>query len=134
MEQGQEDIWDVTKADWDVHKALMYLQLKRAIEENRTLILKLEKLKRRLVMPQMAWLNRNLLELDIWVEYATSSEDRAREFWEDSIRDAISLVTQGRSKKERSRKILKRLKRRSHSRKKITTLSSSSCFKRQLGY
>ena len=133
MEQGQEDLWNVTQADWDVHKALMYLQLKRAIEENRTLILKLEKLKRRLVMPQMAWLNRNLLELDIWVEYTTSSEDRAREFWEDSIRDAISLVTQGTSKKGKKPKDPKRLNRRSLPRKKIMTLSSSSCYKRQLG-
>lgn len=99
MEQGNEDIWSLTQGDWNVHKALMYLQLESAIEENRALILKLEKPKRQLVMRQMAWLNRNLLELDVWVEYAISSDDRAREFWEDSIRDAFSLLTQGRSRK-----------------------------------
>lgn len=55
-------------------------------------------------MRQMAWLNRNVLELDIWVEYASSSDAHAREFWEDSIRDAYSLLTRGRSKKGKKSK------------------------------
>lgn len=99
MEQADEEIWSVTEKDWEVHKGFMYLRLKNAIEENRTLILTLEKLRRRSVLPQMAWINRNLLELDIWVEYASSSDARARQFWEDSIRDTCSLLTQGVSKK-----------------------------------
>lgn len=68
------------------------------------MVVKLEKLKGRPVMPQITWLTRNLLELDIWVEYASSSDDRAREFWEDSIRDTCSLRTQGRSKKGKKSK------------------------------
>ena len=67
----------------------MYLRLRNAIEENCTLLLTLEKLKCRPVMRQMAWINRNLLELDIWVEYASNCDARARQFWEDSIRDTV---------------------------------------------
>jgi hypothetical protein len=74
MQEGNEDIWVLTEKHWDFHKALMYVRLEKAIEENRALLLKLEKLKRRQVMRQMAWLHRNVLELDIWVEYASSSE------------------------------------------------------------
>jgi hypothetical protein len=35
----------------------------------------------------VAWLTRNLLELSVWIAYCTSSEDRARSFWNDILKD-----------------------------------------------
>jgi hypothetical protein len=39
----------------------------------------------------IAWLARNVLELKVWIGYCASSEQRAEEFYEDSLRDLIDL-------------------------------------------
>jgi hypothetical protein len=39
----------------------------------------------------VAWRARNLLELLIWVEYCASSQERAKRFCEDSLRDALHM-------------------------------------------
>lgn len=67
----------------------MYVKFKTAINDNLSL---LEKLSNRDVLNQIAWLARNLLELLVWVKYCNSSTARAREFWDDSIRDLYSLL------------------------------------------
>ena len=40
----------------------------------------------------VAWLARNLLELAIWSEYCTQSEENAKEFVIDSARDACDVL------------------------------------------
>ena len=42
-------------------------------------------------MNQAAWRARNLLELQIWIEYCSISEENAYEFWEDAQRDYFEL-------------------------------------------
>jgi hypothetical protein len=84
-----DDIWTVTPENRQVHAAVMYLKFKHSIARNYDLLLKLE---RREALHQVAWLTRNLLELDVWVEYCSQSEDKARAFWEDAIRDTHSLL------------------------------------------
>lgn len=39
----------------------------------------------------IAWLVRNLVELKVWVEYCSVSDENALEFHEDSVRDLIEL-------------------------------------------
>ncbi len=85
----EDDVWKLDERDREVHTGLMYVKFKTAIGENLRL---LEKLSGRDVLNQIAWLARNLLELLVWVKYCDSSEARAKEFWDDSIRDLYSLV------------------------------------------
>jgi len=40
----------------------------------------------------VAWLARNLLELSVWIAYCTSSEDMARSFWNDTLKDVYGLA------------------------------------------
>jgi hypothetical protein len=41
----------------------------------------------------VAWLTRNLLELSIWIEYCTASEDNARCFSNDCLKDIIGTAS-----------------------------------------
>jgi hypothetical protein len=41
---------------------------------------------------EMAWIARSLLELEIWAEYCNASEEKAQQFWQDSIRDLQELT------------------------------------------
>jgi hypothetical protein len=43
-------------------------------------------------LPAAAWNARNLLELWIWIEYCTASQENARRFYEDALRDALGLT------------------------------------------
>jgi hypothetical protein len=40
---------------------------------------------------ELSWRARNLVELQIWAEYCSVSEDNAYEFWEDAQRDFLEL-------------------------------------------
>ncbi len=42
----------------------------------------------------IAWYARNLLELYVWAKYCTASEENARVFYEDEVRDSLDLVNQ----------------------------------------
>jgi hypothetical protein len=69
----------------------MYTKFKTAVSRDINL---LERLSNSDAIEQTAWLTRNLLELLVWVKYCSSSPERAREFWDDSIRDFYSLINQ----------------------------------------
>src|SRR5258708_14954405 len=43
-------------------------------------------------LPAAAWNARNLLELWIWIEHCTASQENARRFYEDALRDALGLT------------------------------------------
>jgi hypothetical protein len=43
-------------------------------------------------LPAAAWNARNLLELWIWIEYCSASQEYARRFYEDALRDALGLT------------------------------------------
>lgn len=51
----------------------------------------LVKLKKRAPVNQIAWYVRNLLELQIWVEFCSASDRNAAEFYEDAICDLVDL-------------------------------------------
>jgi len=40
----------------------------------------------------VAWLTRNLLELSVWIEYCTLSEENARKFANDTLKDLYGLA------------------------------------------
>ena len=41
--------------------------------------------------PTVAWVTRNLLELDIWIDYCNLSDTHAKRFKEDSMRDVLGF-------------------------------------------
>ena len=86
-----ESLWSLSLSnrDREIQTGLMYAKFRTAITENLSF---LEKLSTRDLLNQIAWLARNLLELLVWVKYCSSSQARAREFWDDSIRDLYSLI------------------------------------------
>ena len=42
-------------------------------------------------LPNLAWLARNILELRVWIEYCSTSEANALEFYDDALRDLVDL-------------------------------------------
>ena len=74
---GHEEQMD----DWREKQLLHFLEitiasvfdLKRAYEERR--------------ISTLAWLARNFLELSVWIEYCNISEQNAKRFYDDAVRD-----------------------------------------------
>jgi hypothetical protein len=80
--------WDLTSEDKRPLPAFLYLHFSKAITRYRDL---LHRAKRRGPLDYMAWLTRNILELRIWVEYCSQSQQHSEEFYQDAIRDLNDL-------------------------------------------
>ena len=63
--------------------------LKEAVELN---LRELDHAFKQRPMGMVALITRNLLELLVWVEYCQSSQERAKRFCEDSLRDALDML------------------------------------------
>jgi hypothetical protein len=78
----------LTDEQKDVLIATMYVAFEREINGT---VLQLRSIETR-SMCETALLARNLLELQIWVEYLGSSKERAFDFYCESVRDLIDLM------------------------------------------
>ena len=87
--QGMPEFdWDVNAADKRVLPAILYLHFSKAIARNRDL---LETAKLDGSLDNVAWLARNILELRVWAEYCSQSQQHVEEFFQDAIRDVHDL-------------------------------------------
>ncbi len=76
--------WDLSSEDKRPLPALLYDSFSGEIKRHRDLLVRA---KRRGPLDHVAWVTRNILELRIWVEYCSQSQDHAEEFFQDAIRD-----------------------------------------------
>lgn len=85
------DEFDLEAFDWDLNSndkrplpALLYRSFSNALMRYREL---LHRATRRGALDYIAWVTRNILELRIWVEYCSRSQEHCEEFFQDAIRD-----------------------------------------------
>jgi hypothetical protein len=85
----EDDDWGPTYSEnKEALLSRLYENFERAVEACREMMLKLRK---RAPVNQIAWYARNLLELQIWIEFCCRDRLNAEEFYEDAIRDLIDL-------------------------------------------
>jgi hypothetical protein len=82
------DEWAQTPGERAIFPAFVYIRLKAAVTRTRDL---LQAKQGGGDVNYIAWLTRNLVELRIWAEYCSASDENALEFHEDSVRDLIEL-------------------------------------------
>jgi hypothetical protein len=88
MSVMEEFDWDLTSDQKRPLPALLYVHFSNAITRYRDL---LHRAKRRGPLDYTAWLTRNILELRIWVEYCSQSQQHSEEFFQDAVRDLNDL-------------------------------------------
>lgn len=66
----------------------LYKNLENAVEACRNKMLKLQS---RISVNEIAWYCRNLLELQVWIEFCCRDKQNAEEFYEDAVRDLVDL-------------------------------------------
>jgi hypothetical protein len=82
--------WAQTPGERAIFPAFVYIRLKAAVTRTRDL---LQAKQGGGDVNYIAWLTRNLVELRIWAEYCSASDENALEFHEDSVRDLIELYS-----------------------------------------
>jgi hypothetical protein len=84
----EEFDWDLTSDEKRPLPAFLYVHFSDAITRYRDL---LHRAKRRGALDYIAWITRNILELRIWVEYCSQSQQHSEEFYQDAVRDLNDL-------------------------------------------
>ncbi|HLJ15390.1 MAG TPA: hypothetical protein VKV15_12895 [Bryobacteraceae bacterium] len=80
--------WDLSSDDKRPLPAFLYVHFSKAISRYRDL---LHRTKRRGALDYIAWVTRNILELRVWVEYCSQSQQHSEEFFQDAVRDLNDL-------------------------------------------
>jgi hypothetical protein len=80
--------WDLSDDDRRPLPALLYVSFSNAITRYRCLV---QRAKRRGALDYIAWITRNILELRVWVEYCSQSQQHCEEFYQDAVRDLNDL-------------------------------------------
>jgi hypothetical protein len=82
----------ITAEDKRLYPALAFVRLHQAVNDN---LKRLNEPHDSKDLGYVAWLVRNLMELQIWGDFCALSEKNAMEFYEDAARDLIDLNRKG---------------------------------------
>jgi hypothetical protein len=66
-------------------------QLARLIKSLNMMASELDRAEKLKMLPTLAWAARSLLELWVWVEYCCKSQENARRFHDDAVRDLFGI-------------------------------------------